>query len=273
MSTVMDSPVNESAVAQRPAAGDVEEEALHIPWRGYLLLALVVAAFVAFLKWYQHSFAWSVGLDSWSPEFQAFWMTWWYTEVIVIPVLGAVGIAYLWFSRDRAIENLAPRTELMRYYSVFGLLTALSVVLVAALGILGEGDAAWHQVVIRDTDFTPTHIFLFYLGVPAAMIGMIMAWLWVHTRLPYFSFRVSVPFSLAVLGFFMVGPVVAFNEWGHTFFYAEELFGSPVHWFFALAAFFVLCLAGFAVQCLQRVRELTELVDLETFDEARRNAR
>jgi len=159
--------------------------------------------------------------------------------------------------------NLPARDELGRFYAMFSILVVAAVVLISALGLLTEADAAWHQVVIRDTDFTPTHIFLFYLGVPAGLGGLAMAWIWVHTRLPYFANRVSMPLSLAIIGFMCAGPVVAFNEWAHTFFYAEELFGAPVHWFFVLAGFFLVFLIGFVIQCLQRMHELSRVYSLE----------
>ena len=259
--TVVDGHIdNPAAAAKEPQA------APKVPW----LLAFAIGFAALFgniaIKSYQHLYSWSVGLDSWSPEFQAYWMSIFYTQIIVIPVVGATAIAWLWFTRDRRIHELPARAELQRYYTMFGILTGVAITSSAVLGLLVEADAAWHQVVIRDTDFTPTHIFLFYTGIPAGMLGLILAWLWVHTRLPYFSGRVSVPFTLAVLGFFMVGPVVAFNEWAHTFFYAEELFGAPVHWFFVLAGFFLVFLGGFVLQCLQRMRDLTGRLRLEELE-------
>jgi methane/ammonia monooxygenase subunit C len=244
------------------------EAAPRVPWIMSFSVMFVIVAILTLVKWYQHTYSWSVGLDAFAPEFQKHWMTILYTEIIVIPVLGAVGAAWLWFSRDRDINNLPATEELKRYYQMLGVLSASSLVIVATLGLLTEADAAWHQVVIRDTDFTPTHIFLFYLGLPAAFGGLIMAWLYVHTRFPYFANRVSLPLSLAILGFMMAAPVVAFNEWGHTFFYAEELFAAPVHWFFVLAGYFLICLTGFVLQCIQRIRQLTEKLSLDELEKA-----
>lgn len=205
-------------------------------------------------------------MDSFSDEFQTYWMSIFYTEIVAIPVLGGLGALALWLTRDRDIMALSPHDELRRFYAMFGILTVAAIAIVSALGLLTEADAAWHQVVVRDTDFTPTHIFLFYLGIPAAWGALILAWIWVHTRLPIFANRISVPFSVAILGFMMVGPVVAFNEWAHTFFYAEELFAAPVHWFFVLAGFFLVFLIGFVAQCLQRMRELMHVVSYEELE-------
>jgi len=244
------------------------EVSLKVPWGFASILAVIVFAFLFLVKWYQHKYSWSVGLDAWSPEFETYWMTVLYAQMTILPTVGVVGSAYLWFSRDRNIQQLPAREELRRYYTTFGILAVLSFVLIATLGLLTEADASWHQVVIRDTDFTPTHIFLFYLGIPGGFVGLSMSWIWIHTRLPYFANRVSIPLSLAFLGFLMAGPVVAFNEWGHTFFYAEELFSSPVHWFFVVAAGNLVFLTGFVVQCLQRMRELTGKMSLTELDKA-----
>ncbi|MDY6942071.1 MAG: methane monooxygenase/ammonia monooxygenase subunit C [Pseudomonadota bacterium] len=242
------------------------EAAPKVPWLWGAAVFGVVMAILTLVKWYQHTYSWTVGLDSFSPEFQTYWMSIFYAQITLIPLIGAIGAAWLWFSRDRDVQALPVRKELFRYYAMFGILAAAGVIVVATLGLLTEADAAWHQVVIRDTDFTPTHIFLFYLGLPAGFAGLILAWIWVHTRLPQFANRVSIPLSLSILGFMMALPVVAFNEWGHTFFYAEELFASPVHWFFVLAAFNLVFLGGFVVQCLQRMREITQKMSVEEMD-------
>lgn len=272
MSAIIESGVIQEGAGPQPAAAQAEP-APKVPWLLGYGVALVALLAVGGIKWYQHVYSWNVGMDAWAPEFQSFWMSIFYTQIILLPILGAVGAAYLWFTRDRNIANLPAKQELGRYYAMFGILSAAAIVLISALGLLTEADAAWHQVVIRDTDFTPTHIFLFYLGIPAGLGALVMAWIWVHTRLPYFAGRVSVPFTLAVLGFFMAGPVVAFNEWAHTFFYAEELFGAPVHWFFVLAGFFLVFLGGFVVQCVQRMRQLTSKLSLAEVEQEMKVAR
>ena len=267
MSTVMPQAVTEAeAIAKSPSASRSLEEVPRVPWKPMLGVAGVITIALFLIKWYQHAYSWSAGLDAWSPEFQTFWMTIFYAEIIALPTLGAVWLAYLWFTRDRDIQNLPARQELSRYYAMFAFLSASALVITAAIGLLTEADAAWHQVVIRDTDFTPTHIFLFYLGVPAILVILSVAWMWVHTRLPYFANRISVPLSVAIIGFVMVGPVVAFNEWAHTFFYAEELFAAPVHWFFVLFGFSLVFVGGFVVQCVQRIAQLTHKLSLDEIE-------
>ena len=262
MNTVTGTNQATPGTAQHAETARAQEGAPSVPWLLAVSVGLAAVLAVAGIKWYQHTYSWTVGLDAWAPAFQSWWMSIFYTQIILLPVVGTVAAAMLWLTRDRNIQDLPAQQELQRYYGMFAVLAAAGVLVATSAGLLVEADAAWHQVVIRDTDFTPTHIFLFYLAIPAVMVGLILAWIWVHTRLPYFSTRVSLPLSIAMLGFFMAGPVVAFNEWAHTFFYAEELFGAPVHWGFVVAIFFLVFLGGFVLQCLQRMRQLTEKLSL-----------
>ena len=270
MSTISENITVKTADRIKSVAKDEDTSMPTVPWITGFILMLVALGFVVGVKAYQHKFSWDYGLDSASPEFQVYWMRLFYIQILTIFPAGGLFGVYLWFSRDKNIQNLAPKVELGRFYAIFGVLTALSLVIVAAAGLLTEADAAWHQVVIRDTDFTPTHIFLFYLALPLGFVGLAIAWIWVHTRLPYFANRVSLPFSMLIGGFMMVLPVVAFNEWGHTFFYAEELFSSPVHWFFVLFGFAFIFVAGFVLQCMDRMRELTQVVSAEKMEQSMR---
>jgi len=166
MSTVM----NQDVIA--PVANT---EAPRPPWILAFGITAVAIVLVALVKWYQHAFSWTVGLDSFSDEFQVYWMRIFYAQIIGLPILGAIGAVWLWVTRDRNIQNLPARDELARFYAMFSILVVAAIALISALGLLTEADAAWHQVVVRDTDFTPTHIFLFYLGIPAGLGGLAMA--------------------------------------------------------------------------------------------------
>ncbi|MES1994286.1 MAG: methane monooxygenase/ammonia monooxygenase subunit C [Pseudomonadota bacterium] len=75
-----------------------------------------------------------------------------------------------------------------------------SVLVIVVLGVFVEADAAWHQVTMRDTDFTPTHIELFYFAIPVALVGLVLGFIWIHTRVPYFANRVSIPLALMAAG-------------------------------------------------------------------------
>jgi len=48
-------------------------------------------------------------------------------------------------------------------------------------------------------------------------------------------------------------PNLGYNEWGHTFFYAEELFAAPVHWGFVVLGWAIFFIGGFVIQVLRRL--------------------
>ena len=73
-------------------------------------------------------------------------------------------------------------------------------------------------------------------------------------------FGVSKGYSLAYLivsiGPFMIIPNVGLNEWGHTFWFMEELFVAPLHWGFVFFGWMALAVFGVTLQLLARVRAL-----------------
>jgi methane/ammonia monooxygenase subunit C len=130
---------------------------------------------------------------------------------------------------------------------------------VVALDVFTEADAAWYRLTVRDADFTPTHIILFYFMMPVMFASLVNAMLWIYTRIPYFVGRVSVPMMIIAGGPLLVFPTVGYNEWGHTFFYAEELFAAPIHWGFVVVSWVFFGFTDLIVQCLNRVIQLTRI--------------
>lgn len=256
MSTIL-----KPTVRRLAEAGSVPqvEEAPKVPWAFAIAGTLLGCILFGIYRWYQQTYSFTVGLDYFEPEFQTYWMRLFYTQMVVIALAGMIGAPLLWFTRDRHIELLSPQQELKRFYFVFSLLAVGSVLVVAVLGIFVEADAAWHQVTVRDTDFTPTHIGLFYFAIPLGLVGLILGFIWIHTRLPSFSQRLSIPLAMATAGPILIMPNLGLNEWGHTFFYAEELFAAPIHWGFVVLGWSLFALGGFILQCLQRMHELTML--------------
>ena len=115
-------------------------------------------------------------------------------------------------------------------------------------------------MVIRDTDFTPTHIGLFYLCIPALIIFGVASFLYAKTRLPMHSKQSLLALGVAIGGPVLIMPNVGFNEWGHTFFYAEEVFSAPVHWGFAALGLALLGLGGVVIHVTQRMMELIDQI-------------
>ncbi|MFP6782106.1 MAG: methane monooxygenase/ammonia monooxygenase subunit C [Gammaproteobacteria bacterium] len=234
-----------------------------IPWSTFFKVIIGIAVVYGFVRVYMHAFAYTMGLDYFEPEFATFWMSvfWLQAFVCTATFIGAMG--YLWVTRERSPETVAPEVELSRYFKVITWLVGYTAVVLILGPLAGESDAAWHQVVIRDTDFTPTHISLFYLGFPALIIFGVGSFVYAKTRLPMHAKKSLVPLGIAIGGPILVLPTVGLNEWGHTFFYAEELFGAPIHYGFAALGLALLALGGVVVHLLLRMKELIDIVTAE----------
>jgi len=250
---------NQLAVDRGSLSAGSAAAAPKVPWA--LSFGAVILGLIGFgvYRWYQETHSFSVGLDYFENDFQVYWMRLFYAQIIIIPILGMIGVPLMWFTRDKDINNLSPQIELRRYYTMLSLVAVGSVLAVATLGIYVEADAAWHQVTVRDTDFTPTHIGLFYFAIPLALVGLMIGFVWVHTRLPDFSHRISIPMAMMVAGPILIMPNLGFNEWGHTFFYMEELFAAPIHWGFVVLGWSLFAIGGFVTQCIDRMRGLLAL--------------
>jgi methane/ammonia monooxygenase subunit C len=216
----------------------------------------IVAMIAIALRIYQQMYAWTVGLDATAPEFQTYWMNFLYAG-FVVEALAATGIwGYLWMTREKKIPRLEAREELRR----LGVFTAMIFVYVFAVfwaaSFFAEQDASWHQTVVRDTAFTPSHIVLFYMTFPMYIILGVAAYLYGRTRLPRFAARHSLPWIIAVAGPFMLLPVVGYNEWAHSYWILEERFTAPVHWWFTFFAWTGFGLGGLLLQACDYLYEL-----------------
>lgn len=230
------------------------------PWLAMTLVLLGIGAMFTVYRMYQHTTAFTVGLDYFAPEFQTYWMNLLYGQLTVLTLAGAFLIGRLWLTRDRNVAKVEPREELRRYFVLLSTLLVFGVIVYLVASVYTESDAAWHQVTVRDTDFTPTHIGLFYFGIPCFIIAALTAFTYAHTRLPQFANRVSLPFALLAAGPIMIMPNLGLNEWGHTFFYAEELFAAPIHWGFVLLGWSAFAAGGLIVQMISRIVDLTRVI-------------
>lgn len=220
-----------------------------------VLLIIYVA-----LRFYQQAFAFKYGLDSTTPEFAKYWETLFKVEV---PLIFGVGIAiwtYLWKTRDKNMDKLAPEAELRRYFSLVSwfLVYVFSFLWIASF--YGEADATWHQTVIRDTALTPSHIVTFYACIPLYVILGVSTLLYATTRLPKFSKSYSVPLLMVVFGPALILPNLGFNEWGHAFWLTEEIFSHPLHWGFPVLGWTGFALGGVLLQVVMRMSELFKTI-------------
>jgi methane/ammonia monooxygenase subunit C len=217
----------------------------------------VVAALTVAARIYEQIYAWKAGLDATAPEFQTYWMHMLYAIFVFETSLSAGLWGYVWFSRPKDLDRLKPREELRRLGVALSMIFVYVFAVFIGASFFAEQDATWHQTVVRDTSFTPSHIMLFYGSFPLFIILGIAAYLYTRTRLPRFAARHSLPFLIAVTGPFMLLPVVGYNEWAHSYWILEERFAAPVHTAFMLFAWTGLGLAGLLLQICDYLYELT----------------
>ena len=256
--------VADNVMAEAAAGGAAEAEAVGpagrlIPWKPLLLVAAAISVMMISVRVYQQFYAWTAGMDYFSADFQFYWMNLLYAQWVVEAVAATSILGYIWLTRDHDLDNLAPTLELRRYFRLIAFITIYVFIVYWTGSFYAEQDAAWHQVAIRDTDFTPSHIPLFYLCMPTFVIAGVAAFLYARTRLPEFSKRVSIPFVIGVSGPALMLPNLGYNEWGHTFFFMEELFSAPIHWGFVVLGWSVLALGGLLLQIMRRIVELCEV--------------
>jgi len=85
---------------------------------GWWLFGMVfIGAVCGFCIWYQQTFAHLYGLDSHTPEFDKYFMTFLYTEFVIEAILAVTIWSYLWMTRDRHIAAVGPKEEIRRYYT------------------------------------------------------------------------------------------------------------------------------------------------------------
>lgn len=232
----------------------------------YILGSILLGVGLAY-RIYLNTMAFSVGTDFYSPEFQKYWMPLLYGEILVLGLFTVCTSIYVWLTREKDASAISTELELSRYWKLLSFLSVIGIWVAAIATNAVESDAAWHQVTIRDTDFTPTHIFIFYFALPALTAFLIPVFIWTHTRIPAFMNKISVPFLCVVLGIFMIMPNYGFNEWGHTFFYAEELFAAPVHWGFVFLGWSLFFLVPLGVQIFTNMARLIAKTTADYSDE------
>jgi len=238
--------------------GKSSREKIGAPWAKFFWTLLAFAVLYTGYRIYSEASAFTYGLDYFSHEFDVYWMRLLFGQLLLIGALGTGALVYLWRTRERDFSRIGPREEVRRLFVLMALILLFAIMFYVTGSIYTEADAAWHQVTIRDTDFTPTHIGLFYFCVPLLVFWGFISFAYAHTRIPLFGNRISLPFAIIVAGAFMIMPNVGFNEWGHTFFYAEELFSAPIHYGFVLLGWSTFAAGGLLLQILGRVAELTK---------------
>jgi methane/ammonia monooxygenase subunit C len=214
----------------------------------FLVGILIVTGLVVGARIYQQLYGFSAGLDSMSPDFQKYWMTLVKAELIGIFSLNICIWAYLWFTRERDMDNVQPKTALKRYINLVLWILSYTFIVYWTTSFFAYADGAWHQTVLRDTSFTPSHNILFYGCIPLYLTFGVGGFLYAMTRLPSFGRAISVAYTFAVLGPALILPNLGFNEWGHAYWMTEEIFSHPLHWGFVVLGWNALAIGGVLMQ-------------------------
>jgi methane/ammonia monooxygenase subunit C len=173
--------------------------------------------FYGWVRWYEGVYGWSAGLDSFAPEFETYWMNFLYIEMVLEVITASVLWGYIWKTRDRKVMSITPREELRRHFTHWIWLVMYGIAIYYGASYFTEQDGTWHQTIVRDTDFTPSHVIEFYLSYPIYIITGVSAFLYAKTRLPTYQKGLPLQYLVSVIGPFMILPNVGLNEWGHTF--------------------------------------------------------
>jgi methane/ammonia monooxygenase subunit C len=207
-------------------------------WSTLLWGSAAIAALFIGLRVYQGFFAFSAGLDSASHEFDLYWRGLFWTELVTIGA--GTGLWWGWLVKTgKALvgEKLEAKEEVRRIAVFWGLVGITSLILYFMASFFPNQDGAWHQTVVRDTALTPSHTVMFFGAFPLGITFTIGTYLYGRFRLPaLYGAEKGFPWSFALLIAASVNEMlqVAFNEWGHSLWIAEEFFAAPFHWPFTL---------------------------------------
>lgn len=231
--------------------------------RGGSILSILLAVgsvLTLCLGWriYQQLWAFETGLDAHGPEFNKYWLSLAIFNMTVLPAAAGCWYVWLWTSARRLPVEMTREDEGRRLWNLWLLIAAFTAAVFFGGSYAAEQDATWHQVVTRDTAFTPSHDVLFYGAFPLMIYLAAGTFLYGRTRLPhiYAGKRFPVTFAMIIGGSLLLLFQVAMNEFGHSFFQAEEVFSAPLHWPFVIFAYLLAATFGVWFETLPRIFEL-----------------
>ncbi|ART74456.1 methane monooxygenase/ammonia monooxygenase subunit C [Mycolicibacterium sp. jd] len=231
--------------------------------RGGSVVGMVVAigavlGLCLFWRGWQQAFAFSHGLDKNLPAFTYFWLTLLAFNLLVLPSVFAIWYLRMWKSAGNPAAQITRQQEGKRLWNLWLLTLAFTVAVFFGGSFFAEEDASWHQVVIRDTAFTPSHIVLFFGIFPLLIYLAAGIYIYGRTNLPhmYGGRRFPVSIGLIIGGSVLLLFQVAMNEFGHSFFTPEELFVAPLHWPFVIFGYLLAGTFAIWFETLPRIGEL-----------------
>ncbi|MGV7223083.1 MAG: methane monooxygenase/ammonia monooxygenase subunit C [Nitrospinales bacterium] len=226
----------------------------------YAAVFLAILVMYVSITAYQYTFGSATGLDSTYPLFESYWIKLFYIGVVFQLILIAALVYYFWQHRDLHLDRITPHEELRRYLNLTMWISIYTFSVYWACSYFAEQDNAWHRATIRDNIFTASHVVEFYLCFAFYTIMGISSWFYARTQLPLNAKSIFLPLTLAAAGPFMIFVAVGFNEWGHTFWFREELFGAYMYYAFVIGLWFALAVGGILLQCIVRMAELIDLI-------------
>lgn len=245
--------------------------------RGGTLMSIMIAvaavtALAVVWRVYQQIWAFKNGLDSHTTQFNYYWIGLAVANMTLLPTGAAIWYAWMWTSAKRFPKQITRAEEGRRLWMLWLIVAAFCAAIFWGGSYFAEEDASWHQILTRDTAFTPSHDVLFY-GVFPLMIYMAAGiFVYGRTRLPHiYATSKAIPWSslLIVSGACLLFFQVAMNEFGHSFFQAEEVFAAPLHWPFVLFGYL---LAGTFAIWFETLPRIFELARQERAQAGERNA-
>jgi len=224
-----------------------------------IVIAFAVIAVIG-LSWrgYQQAFGLSKGLDSHNPEFTKYWLTVALANMTLLPAAAGAWYVWMWVSGKKLPTEMTREDEGRRLWNLWLIILSFCTAVYIGGSYAAEQDASWHQIVTRDTAFTPSHDVLFYGAFPLMIYLAAGSYIYARTRLPhlYGGKLLPVSFTLMVVGSLLLLFQVAMNEFGHSFFQAEEVFAAPLHWPFVIFAYLLASTFAVWFGTLPRIIEL-----------------
>ncbi|MGH8658678.1 MAG: methane monooxygenase/ammonia monooxygenase subunit C, partial [Gammaproteobacteria bacterium] len=94
------------AATSHAVTGAVAQEEPMLNKRNMWLTVAIFTVFYLWVRWYEHVYGWSAGLDAFAPEFHTYWMNFLYIEFILEVTTAALLWGYLYRTRDRHLDQL-----------------------------------------------------------------------------------------------------------------------------------------------------------------------
>lgn len=207
-------------------------------WRSLFYGSAILLVANTFLWFWNYNYMYTAGLNSNSPEFTLRYRSLFWVELVSVGVFTGVWFGWLIRTGRELVNQPLPRAEEVRRIAVLWSLIGITSLCIAIMASFWPNwDGSWHQTMVRDTAFTPTHIPMFYFWFPLAITLALGSYLYGRFRIPAVYGRShGFPWSFFLLISAAVFEMlqVAFNEWGHSLWISEEFFAVKFHWPFVL---------------------------------------